>query len=541
MIYKVPKGKRADCRWKVDKLMQISLLDQTELLLYLKEQLLPEVLAQGRKRGRVLRIWSVGCQTGDEAATLALLLSTLLGNQMPSWQIRIFATDLDPMVSALARGKVYGRYPLRSTFSEDKQHLFERTPHGYRLIKGLRDLIIFAPHDLLHQPPFPQLDLVVCHHPLSQLSVEEQATLLNRFAYVLSARCHLFLVPDSTVLPNPGYYERIDSSRQVYVRTEMPVPIQTLRLQYTRAPRENADTSQYTADLDLVEELQVALEELEVTYQELEQRTQDLETANEELEKLNCLKDEFISLASHELRTPLTVILGLGELLRIVISAHGDTLESSLSLALQRRSPIEVIDKILAQGNMMVALINELLDVSRLHADVFALTKRGIGNIADLVSRVVEQQATATGRQIIVETAHQPLIGNWDERRLEQVLTNLLTNALKFSAAETTVTVTLRGEPATGPAEEVLIAVHDQGCGISQEQQKHLFERFYRARTHNNATVEGLGLGLYVAGEIVKRHAGRIWVESTIGAGSTFFVSLPLVRAEEALQVVQSR
>jgi signal transduction histidine kinase len=113
--------------------------------------------------------------------------------------------------------------------------------------------------------------------------------------------------------------------------------------------------------------------------------------------------------------------------------------------------------------------------------------------------------------------------------RIEQVLTNLLDNALKYSSAPTKVSVLVRGVACDSPCQRVVIAIRDQGYGISREHLPHVFERFYRVRPSDGGAIEGAGLGLYVAAEIVRRHGGDIWVESVVEEGSTFFVSLPLV------------
>ncbi len=515
----------ANKRWKGNRRMQPSLFDHAEWLDYLKDHLLPRVLAQ--VRGQVLRIWSVGCQTGDEAAVLALALHALLGEQMAAWQIRIFATDSNPVAPARARQRVYPELPSGGRRWQDGPPLFECNPRGYRLAKALRNTIIFAPHDLLFQPPFPHLDLIVCHTPLALWALEKQTTVLNRFAYTLAAHQYLWLVAPDTVFPDPSYWLCLDADSQLYRRTPRTIPFQSLQWRQMPTLLESAASPEPIADL-YTEELQVSLEEREVAYQELEQRIGELEQAYQELAQLNRLKDDFLSMASHELRTPLTTLLGYAQLLRHVLAQSSPAAGTSPALAARGRSPIELIDKMLAPGNLMATLIRDLLDVSRLHADVFALTERRACNVVDLVSGVVERQAAQTGRLISVESGPQALMVDLDEGRIEQVLTNLITNALKFSAAETRVTVSVQGDPPGKQAESALFAVCDHGCGISQEHQEHLFERFYRVRMQDNGAVEGLGLGLYIAAEIVKRHGGRIWVESARGVGSTFFVRLPL-------------
>src|SRR5204863_8797027 len=112
---------------------------------------------------------------------------------------------------------------------------------------------------------------------------------------------------------------------------------------------------------------------------------------------------------------------------------------------------------------------------------------------------------------------------NVDERRIEQVLNNLSSNAIKISTPVKPIEVRVEQDK-----HEVTIAVRDEGVGISEEQQRHIFERFYHVHDGANASIEGLGLGLYIAHEIVVRHGGRMWLESKPGKGSAFYFSLPL-------------
>jgi signal transduction histidine kinase/chemotaxis methyl-accepting protein methylase len=529
--------------------MQPSLFDQPELLACWKEQLIPSLLATRGDQKRALRIWSVGCQTGDEATALVLTLYALLSNQLAEWQIRMFVTDPDTTALSLARQRVYLDPPRLGTLLQDEVPAFEWASHGYRLLKPLRDLLVFAPHDVLVQPPFSRLDLVVCHHPLASLTFQQQARLLNRFAYALSPSGLLMLVEPATVALPPGCFVCLDPHWQLYRRTQTSVSLSALGWSSSCLPMDTCHPAahacpsvdnQYLEELQTsMEELQASLEEQEVLYHELEERTQALETAYQELEELSRLKDDFLSLVSHELRTPLTVISALAELLCRRLERPATSPAPSPA---SQHSLLDGINQIRSQGNRMAALIRDMLDVSRLHADVFALTDRKRFDLAALVRRLADQQRLLTGRAITVELEHAPFVSFGDEGRIEQVVTNLLTNALKYSPAESTITLTLQHQRRASAAEEVLIAVHDQGCGISPEHQAYLFDRFYRVHTKQNKAGGGLGLGLYITAEIVKRHGGRIWVESSPDVGSTFWVALPVdTQVEQAAEPGKKR
>ena len=245
----------------------------------------------------------------------------------------------------------------------------------------------------------------------------------------------------------------------------------------------------------------------------------------QEEERLNRLKDEFLSLASHELRTPLTSIQGNAELLHMKLQRQ---VKGPHDTEIFRNSEqdMQAVERIIRQTNRLNRLIEEMLDVTRIQGGVLELKNQENINLVELIRRVVDSYA-ATGREISVETSTEALVGNWDESRIEQVLHNLIGNALKYSPSGTIVGVSLEQQP-----DEVVIGVRDEGQAMSKEEQAHIFDRFYRLSRDEKSNVEGLGLGLYIAHKIITRYGGRIWVESRPGDGSTFFVSLPLEKTD---------
>jgi two-component system, chemotaxis family, CheB/CheR fusion protein len=258
-----------------------------------------------------------------------------------------------------------------------------------------------------------------------------------------------------------------------------------------------------------------------------------LTQARQKMERLSLLKDEFISLASHELRTPLTAILGNAELLQHLQMKQEAGVdagqEQTRNPTATRSSEAQILEKLVHQAEHMSWLINEMLDITHMRGEVFELHIAQSMDVVPLVRRVVEQFTTNSGRTITLETSQESILGDFDKERLEQVLNNLLTNALKYSPPTTPVKagIELRSAEHDQPA-EVVIWVRDEGIGVSEEDQPHIFERFYRAQSHKQSGVTGLGLGLYITSEIIERQGGRMWVESKLGAGSTFFVALPL-------------
>jgi two-component system, chemotaxis family, CheB/CheR fusion protein len=247
----------------------------------------------------------------------------------------------------------------------------------------------------------------------------------------------------------------------------------------------------------------------------------------QQVEQLNRLKDEFLSLASHELRTPLTSIQGNAELLQLMLQERArvprhEEARQPLEAAVSSEQDLQAVVRIIHQTERLNRLIEEMLDMTRIQGKVLELKNEENINLVEVIRRVIDSYA-ATNRTISMETNTEALVGNWDEARLEQVLHNLLNNALKYSPPHTSVQVNLEQQP-----NEVVIGVKDEGRGMSEEEQVHIFDRFYRVSKDEKSKVDGLGLGLYIAREIITRYGGRMWVESKPGEGSTFFISLPL-------------
>lgn len=231
-----------------------------------------------------------------------------------------------------------------------------------------------------------------------------------------------------------------------------------------------------------------------------------------DLYRLERQKDEFLGIASHELKTPLTTLKILTQLTHKRLVKAG-ALEVEQTQRMER-----------AIGRME-RLVNDLLDVSRIDSGKLALRRERFDLVA-LVWQVAEDQMAATDRPVEVKLPDGPVEVDADPDRVGQVLTNLLSNALKYSGQRSGVRLSLARAGDT-----VMTSVFDAGAGIPAEALPHLFERFYRVpgvQVQSGSGV-GLGLGLFISKEIVERHGGKIWVESAVGAGSTFSFTLPIV------------
>ncbi len=235
-------------------------------------------------------------------------------------------------------------------------------------------------------------------------------------------------------------------------------------------------------------------------------------------------RNDFFAIANHELRTPLTTILGYAEILRLrTADSENPAIQSAIA-------------RIMQESDHLWQIIDDLLDVSRLDGRLLTL-KKSEQDLLALLKQIVSAYAqTINNHRIslsveeIEASEHADELRGWvDPLRLKQIVTNILSNAVKYSPAGSEIVVGMRPQrDAQGSVEHLLVWIKDQGRGIALRDLPHIFERFYRAETAADPAINGFGIGLYLTRELVQAHGGRIWAESTQGEGSTFFVQLPL-------------
>ncbi len=224
------------------------------------------------------------------------------------------------------------------------------------------------------------------------------------------------------------------------------------------------------------------------------------------LQELNHYKDEFMAMASHELKTPLTVIKANLQILENKM--NGDT-------------RLEFVNKTLRQVNKLSDLISDLLDVSKIQAGKLEMNKTIFDIIPSLREVIENIQQTSPDHQISLTAPSGSLMAMADKDRIEQVIINLLTNAVKYSPNASNVNVEVLEKD-----EMIMVKVSDYGIGISTEDLDRIFTRFFRVRGLAS-TFSGSGIGLYISSEIVNKHGGKIWVESVEGKGSVFYFTIP--------------
>jgi len=249
----------------------------------------------------------------------------------------------------------------------------------------------------------------------------------------------------------------------------------------------------------------------------LEERAKAFErerAQNDRLRSLDRMKDEFVALVSHELRTPLTSIRGYLELV----------LDDAEQLATDHREFLQIVDR---NVDRLLHLVSDLLLVAQADAGklMFDWAEVDLGSLVAHCVQAAQPAAERAGIELVtVSDASRPIVG--DSARIGQLLDNLISNAIKFTPGGGLVAVSVDSS-----GDSAVIEVRDSGLGISAEEQKQLFERFFRTRSATELAIAGTGLGLSIVKAIVDAHGGTISVDSAEGKGTTFRVLLPFVRA----------
>ncbi len=252
--------------------------------------------------------------------------------------------------------------------------------------------------------------------------------------------------------------------------------------------------------------------QLEQKSKELEAATTELRTANERLKELDLLKDEFVATVSHELRTPLTSIRAFSEILL-------NTPEMEVE---QRQAFLEIVVK---EAERLTRLINEVLDLAKIESgrmewhitenDIVSLIKDACNAVSQLFRErniVLEQQLPSS-----------PVLANVDPDRFIQVIINLLSNACKFSEPEQGIVKVKLFIQTT----DLWIEIQDNGSGIPSDKLESVFDKFYQVEDQQTGKPKGTGLGLPICQAIIEHHGGKIWVESELGQGAVFILTLP--------------
>jgi signal transduction histidine kinase len=236
-----------------------------------------------------------------------------------------------------------------------------------------------------------------------------------------------------------------------------------------------------------------------------------------ELDALERLKDQFITVAAHELRTPLAAIQGYASMLTVQTQ-----LGRGPELADWQQ---EAIDELEEASGRMNEIVSDLLEATRIQAGKLELHPVLVDVVAAVRQSLARLQLSTCRHTLTLAAPDASVLVEADRSRLEQILGNLVGHAIKYSPQGGPVSLHVQVDLQAGVAE---IHVQDNGIGIPADQQARLFGRFVRASNVHDHNIPGSGLGLYVCRELVERHGGQIWFESTEGVGTTFFLTLPL-------------
>ena len=221
------------------------------------------------------------------------------------------------------------------------------------------------------------------------------------------------------------------------------------------------------------------------------------------------LKDNFLSMASHELKTPVTTIKAYGQIAEMMLQQNGDG------------ETLAIVSRMGGQVNKLNTLIGELLDFTKIQKGKLIFNE-DFFDFNEFVKEVVAdmRHTTVTHKVLYIQSANARIFG--DKEKLGQVVSNLISNGIKYSPRANKILVT------TGLQNDgVTLSIQDYGIGIAKEAQDKVFEQFYRVTGDSQATYPGMGIGLYIRAEIIERQGGRIWIESSSDTGSVFCIWLP--------------
>ncbi|MFL1527677.1 ATP-binding protein [Pseudomonas sp. O230] len=256
------------------------------------------------------------------------------------------------------------------------------------------------------------------------------------------------------------------------------------------------------------------VEALEQSRREQEALLKQLQSTQSELEQAVRMRDDFMSIVAHEVRTPLNGLILETQLRKMHLAR-----DNASAFTLDKMHAM--VDRDERQIKSLIRLIEDMLDVSRIRTGKLSIRPTRF-DLSALVRNLLQNfapQIDAAESSVTLDAEH-PVEGHWDEFRIEQVISNLLTNALRYGA-KSPITVKVYSESG-----QARVEVRDQGIGIGEENQKRIFQQFERVTARH--AVAGLGLGLFISEQIVTAHGGNITVESRIGEGALFRVCLPL-------------
>lgn len=332
----------------------------------------------------------------------------------------------------------------------------------------------------------------------------------------------------SGTVPYPNYEDRVEAHAIIYTEEGIAVfvgsaPPDDIREEIQKAlplltalMHREQEVLNYkglaTTAEKAAEKAEKLMRSLDAVKEELRRALVEQEKDKEAIKYLAQKKDEFMNIASHELKTPITSMKAYIQMIGSMLDKEGNT------------QLLSFVNRAGRQVDKLVELVNDLLDVSKVQAGYmqFQFSKFNFGEV---ISECVEQLQNSTHNHKIVIEGNPEVEIAGDKMRLEQVVSNLLFNAIKYSPKADKVIVRTSVDNGS-----LKVEVQDFGIGIPRRHRDHIFDRFYRVNEISGKFF-GLGLGLYISAEIIKRHNGQIGVESKEGQGSVFWFTIPVLQA----------
>ena len=246
--------------------------------------------------------------------------------------------------------------------------------------------------------------------------------------------------------------------------------------------------------------------------QQIQAQKEELRDRKELLKRLNKAKDEILGIVAHDLRTPVNTALGYSE---ILLDEYGVTLGEDGT---------HLIHKIKSSCHQMTVLIGDLLEIAKLESEDFNLNLERTDIREQLIFHVEENRDRADGKKhrLCLKVPDHPVWVPLNKERFQQICQNLISNAIKFTEEGGSIDVVLSCKE-----QHVLLSIRDTGIGIPADHLPHLFKKFTRASRLGTRGEASIGLGMNIIHNLVELHGGRIWVESTVGVGTNFFIELP--------------